>query len=209
LSDGYFFDKNKKLFMPCYKDCLSCNNYGNATKMNCLSCDDDIYDFYKKSSNCLNCPKFVDYSQEKCINEVPEGYFVENAVLGTIEKCHDLCKTCDKKSTVENGKIYMNCKTCKYTNSKYQLKIEGNCPDTQGEKDEDAKINEEGGGSNVLILVTVISSIVLILVIVSVILFIKCKSKTKDKENIDENDSDKDYFKMKGKNISLEDEPIN
>ena len=208
LSDGYFFDKNKKLFMPCYKDCLSCNNYGNATKMNCLSCDDDIYDFYKKSSNCLNCPKFVDYSQEKCINEVPEGYFVDNSALGTIEKCHDLCKTCDKKSTVENGKIYMNCKTCKYTNSKYELKIEGNCPDTQGE-DDGVKNNEEGGGSNTLILMTVISSIVLILIIVSVILFIKCKNKTKDKDGIDENDDDNDYFKMKGKNISLEDEPIN
>ena len=202
MTDSYFFDKNKELFMPCHKNCLSCNNYGNDTNMNCLSCDDD-YDFYKKSSNCLNCPKYVDYSQEKCINEIPDGYYLDSATLGIIEKCYDLCKTCIKKPTFENGILYMNCKTCKYSNRNFISKIEGNCPDTQGEKSTEDQSNKDGD-SFVLVLV-IISCIIIIFIVVSFILYKRYNNKTKI------NDNDKDYFKMKekGKNINLEDEPIN
>jgi len=203
MTDSYFLDKDKELFMPCHKNCLSCNNYGNDTNMNCSSCEDD-FDFYKKSSNCLNCPKYVDFSQEKCINEIPDGYYLDNPTLGIIDKCYDLCKTCLKKPTFENGILYMNCKTCKYSNRNFITKIEGNCPDTQDEKNSEDQSNKDGI-SFALVLI-IISSIVILFIVVSFIFY-------KRYNNNKLNDNDKDYFSMKGKekgkNINLEDEPIN
>ena len=48
MTDSYFFDNDKELFMPWRKNCLSYNNYGNEANMNCSICNDD-FDFYKKS----------------------------------------------------------------------------------------------------------------------------------------------------------------
>ena len=202
-TSDYYFDKNEKLFMPCYKDCLSCNDKGTDLKMNCLSCDDDLYDYYKKSTNCLNCPKYVDYEQTKCINEIPDGYFLDNTYLGTIEKCHELCKTCDKKSIFENGQLYMNCKTCKYNNSK-EILIPGNCPQTQeknqNKNQDNNKINKkEKGGSNALVWVLSLSAVIIILIIIAIIIYKKCCNQNNTVQN--------DYFNQKGKDIKLEDEP--
>ena len=190
LSSEYYFDKNIGLFMPCYKDCLSCNENGTELKMNCLTCDDDKFDFYKKSSNCLDCPKYVDYNQTKCINELPEGYFVDNEYLGTIEKCHDLCKTCEKKPTEENGEIHMNCKTCKFRDDYLKL-IPGNCPETEGKHK-----------NNLIWIFTISIIIVIILIIVGVII---CKYKCSNNRPEDE---DNFYYNKKGKNISLEEEAL-
>ena len=206
MSSGYYFDKNKKLFMPCYKDCLSCDDSGTETKMNCLSCDDDKFDYYKKSTNCLDCPKYVDYSQSKCINEIPEGYYVDNEYLGTIEKCHDLCKTCEKKSIVENGQLYMNCKTCKYNNNTLKIKIAGNCPEFEEEQTTDDKKNEnqekkEEDGTNIFVWIFSSIIIIIILVINAIIIYKKCCSKSSDGDR-------GDYYNLKGKDIGLEDENI-
>ena len=192
-SQEYYFDKHKKLFMPCYSNCLSCNDSGTEQKMNCLSCNDDLFNYYKKSTNCMNCPMYIDYSQTKCINEIPDGYYLKDLALKTIEKCHELCQTCEKNSTVVNGIIYMNCKTCKYTNIS-KIKIEGNCP-TEFDKDDDDK------SSNSIIWILSIIIIIFIVTIVVIIIYKKYydKGKTKDQD---------DYYKMKGNDIKLEDEPI-
>ena len=77
--------------------------------MNCLSCKDN-FKFYEKSTNCLNCEKYVNYLQTECISEVPEGYYIENENLGTLGKCHELCKTCEKGVAMIEGELHMNCK---------------------------------------------------------------------------------------------------
>ena len=192
---GYYFDENKKLFMPCYKDCLTCNKGGNITKMNCLTCDDDEFDYYKKSTNCLFCQKYVDYTQTKCINEIPEGYFMDDPILKTIDKCHDLCKTCENKAYEENGITHMNCKTCKYTNSNFKDYIKGNCPETQGEEKE---------SSNAVALVISIATVIMIIA-VAIIVYMKCFRKKEDTINKDMNE----YFNNEeGKNIPFDDEGI-
>ena len=213
MSSYYYFDENKKLFFPCYKDCLSCNNSGTQLKMNCLTCDDDFYDYYKKSTNCLDCPKYVDYSQSKCINEIPEGYFLDDEYLGTIEKCHELCKTCEKKSIIENGQLYMNCKTCKYNNSKEVL-IPGNCPETQeeGQKEDEKDENKnhdnkndtkkkEKGSSKIFVWILSLGIIIIILIIIGIIIYKKFYSQNN-------NNKQNDYANFKGQDIKLEDEPI-
>ena len=80
------------------------------------------------------------------MNRIPDGYFLLDEKLGTIEKCHELCKTCNKKSKIINGYIHMNCLTCLYINKNYNPKFEGDCPDKEGKeepKEEEEPQNEE------------------------------------------------------------------
>ena len=192
--DGYYLDKDKKVFMPCYEQCLTCDNSGNNAKMNCLSCKDN-FKFYEKSTNCLNCEKYVNYLQTECSSEVPEGYYIENENLGTLGKCHELCKTCEKGVAMIEGELHMNCKVCKYTNSKFNTSIEGNCPDTQEEEEK----KEEGASSYMWILYV---SIVIVVVIVAIILIrLLCLSHKKNKNELNYNKMDN-----KGQNISMEDQ---
>ena len=201
IETGYYLDEEKKVFMPCYKDCLTCDKSGVENNMNCLSCKNE-FKFYKKSKNCLNCPKFVNFEQTGCIEEVPEGYFIEDENLGTIGKCNESCKTCEKGEETIEGKIHMNCKVCKFTNSSYAPEFEGNCPDADGEKKDEGedggnKGNENDGGSSYMwILYT---SIVLVVIIVLIILIRKYCLLQKSN----------DYSKMgdensKARNISME-----
>ena len=99
IGSKYLDDKTKTL-MPCYENCLTCDIGGKSTEMNCLTCKNN-FKFYKKTKNCLNCKKYVNYEQTGCIDEIPEGYYLEDSNLGTIGKCHELCKTCEKKSIIE------------------------------------------------------------------------------------------------------------
>jgi len=134
ISEYYYFDEEKEIFSPCYDDCVTCRGPGNGpTDMNCLSCEDD-YNFYDKSKNCLKCPKYVNYEQTECINQIPTGYYLKDEILGTIEKCYSLCKTCSEgESHDEDDNLLMNCDTCKYEVAGFVPKYEGECPDPNGE----------------------------------------------------------------------------
>jgi len=207
----FYLDKEKKLLFPCYTNCSTCDNSGNSTSMNCLSCDNNKHNFYNKSKNCLKCPLYIDYFQIKCIDEIPEGYYLDDKVLGTIEKCHDLCKNCTKKPIVENGTVYMNCNSCKFKNVNFKNNITGNCPDSEndqiddGGKDNDtdtdnSRINENNESKNYFI--WIISAIaVLFIIIVIIVVYIKYFNKNKFAGN------EYDYLNtQKGKVISLVDE---
>ena len=104
--------------------------------MNCLSYKSN-FNYYNKTKNCLKCPKYVNYLQIWCIDKIPKGYYLSNEKLGTIEKCHDLCKTCTRGPFTVNNKLHMNCETCLYTNQNYKSNIEGNCPSSNEEDHED------------------------------------------------------------------------
>ena len=91
--------------------------------MNCKSCFPP-YKFYSRSTNCLSCPKLVNYEQTDCLDELPEGYFIDDDYLGTIGKCHEYCKTCDENPTYWG----MNCIECKYNDPTFIPTYEGDCP---------------------------------------------------------------------------------
>ena len=63
---------------------------------------------------------YYNYPQNDCIEKVPEGYFEDNKILKTIDKCHDDCLSCDKKATDSST----NCKICNKTKPYIYL---GNC----------------------------------------------------------------------------------
>ena len=136
MNEYYYFDEENEIFSPCYEGCLTCSDKEiNSTYMNCLSCESEYY-LYEKSHNCLKCPKYVNYLQTECIDEIPEGYYLSNQKKGIIEKCHIFCKTCKGGSFVFNDTFYMNCETCLYTNKYFEPDNIGDCPSNEIKDDD-------------------------------------------------------------------------
>ena len=104
---AHYLDLRKELFVNCYENCMTCEkSKTNSTYFNCLSCDDNKI-YYDQSTNCLNCSlrgKYVNYYQYKCIDEIPNGYYLFDEELGIINKCYKTCKHCDEQGTSEDHK---------------------------------------------------------------------------------------------------------
>ena len=143
IKEHYYFNEEKKVFSPCHKNCLTCKNKKiNSTYMNCLSCENGLK-FYDESKNCLNCSKYVNFLQTKCINEIPDGYYLFDKRLGIIKKCHDLCKTCTAGPYFLYGNFYMNCESCKYNNIYFEPPLKGDCPLSELKENDEEPINGE------------------------------------------------------------------
>ena len=205
---GYYFDNDDKLFYPCYENCESCyKNLNDKNNQQCIKCKSYYYKVYE-TDNCF-----------RETENIPGYYF--NKEKQMFYPCHELCKTCEKGPETISGEIHMNCKECKYK-SKYDIKIEGNCPDKPDEDEEEEKEEEEEKkedkeeekeeeekkdkkpkkeeekGTSVFLWILYISIIVVVLVVV--IIFIR-------KYMIMKKNSKNDYsnFEKKGQNISMED----
>lgn len=117
---GYYFNKEKNVYSVCHSLCAKCASKEiNSTYMNCLSCIDKNYKYYPKNKNCLNCPKYVNYDQTECIDEIPIKYYLSDSIYGIIENCHILCSICSEGPTSTS----MNCDYCI---EGYYLKIDNN-----------------------------------------------------------------------------------
>ena len=97
---------NKKEYNNvCYKFCPKRTKSNN---------DDNICEDF-------NCENYYNYEQNDCENEIPDGYYLNDSTLKTIDKCHPDCKTCKGKEIINNS----NCNSCiesKFLDS-------GNCVD--------------------------------------------------------------------------------
>ena len=172
----YYFNKQTNTFSPCYRDCYTCDTKEiNSTHMNCLTCH-KLYKFYQKSTNCLKCPKYVNYLQTGCIDTIPEGYYLSDEIYGTIEKCHRLCKTCNAGPIKENGKIHMNCEICLYENKFFKSSIKGNCPEFSKKHKKESRF---------LWLWILIIVILIVFAIIGVIVFLRYSKFKKDFEKYD------------------------
>ena len=102
---------DKKLCCPKYiydGDCI--NECPLRTKIN------------NENNECeiLICDKYYDYKQKNCLDNIPEGYYLNDTELKTIDKCHETCQTCNEPPTLNNS----NCLTCKESNKYFYF---GNC----------------------------------------------------------------------------------
>ena len=61
-----------------------------------------------KKCEIFNCTNFYNYTQDGCIDVVPDGFYVNDTNLNTIERCHENCITCDAGPT----NITTNCLKC-------------------------------------------------------------------------------------------------
>ena len=123
--DGEYYDDNCKCYKKCYKDCLTCSGEAiDQYHMNCLSCDSSKgYEFFSQTSNCLNCKsinKKVNYDQTECIDEIPDGYYINDTDSNTIDFCHENCLTCSQAPSDDNNQNCLSCKTGLYLDN-------GNC----------------------------------------------------------------------------------
>ena len=98
--------------------------------MNCLTCDTKKgFEYFQSTTNCLNCKsdnKKVNYDQTECIDDVPDGSYVNDTDTNTIDYCHENCLLCLKAPTNDNN----NCLLCKrglYLNNGNCVK-NTNCP---------------------------------------------------------------------------------
>ena len=78
----------------CY---ISCPNGTHNSLINHYLCEDD-----------LKCEKYYNYNHTECLEEIPEGYYMNNSELKTIDKCNIKCKNCSFESSMNNLCISCN-----------------------------------------------------------------------------------------------------
>ena len=123
---------NYRILLECYPNCEECSESSTDDhNMHCISCKEG-FNFYKKSNNCLKCPKYINYNQTECIDTIPDGYYLENKELGTLGICHHLCKKCDGPPTYYG----MHCTECIYEDKDFYPPYDTDCPDGIDEEEE-------------------------------------------------------------------------
>ena len=86
----------------CYDECPGRTKIMNI-KNQCINFECDNYQYYN-------------YEQNGCINSIPEGYYMNDTKLKTINKCHESCKTCEGDA-----------KNCLLCNTSWPFLYLGNC----------------------------------------------------------------------------------
>ena len=102
----------------CKKDNIYKFEYKNKCHRECPPGTKDLYG----NNTCigeLSCEKYYNYDHSDCLDTIPAGYYLNDSIGKTIDKCHDNCEFCIKGPTNNNT----NCLKCK--NSLY-LDL-GNC----------------------------------------------------------------------------------
>ena len=124
IPEGYYFNETKMTYMPCYESCKVCNKYKEGNNHNCIVCKNN-YMFYP-NSNCYICKhenKYLNYAQTECIDKIPSGYYINDTIYNTINKCYEKCKTCNQEGNDEN----MNCLSCDNDKGYYLKEGTNNC----------------------------------------------------------------------------------
>ena len=108
-----YFDLIEEDFKPCYETCLTCQQKGNKTYHNCITCEPG-YRLRPESSpknNCVaNCPYYYysNYGQYKCLENLPCPKEARLLVQEK-KKCINSCKNDDTYKYQYNGYCYKNC----------------------------------------------------------------------------------------------------
>ena len=91
----------------CSKDDIYKYEYNNTCFSSCLEIDllgnTDLKIYYN-------------YNKTKCIDKIPDGYYLNDSISNTIDKCNIKCKTCNNESTLNDL-----CITCNNENNYYPL----------------------------------------------------------------------------------------
>ena len=53
--------------------------------------------------NCKDLNKYYNYARTSCINNIPQGYFINDTFNKTVDKCHPDCKKCERKYDENNS----------------------------------------------------------------------------------------------------------
>ena len=94
--DIYIYEFNN----TCYEFCP--NGTHNSSE-NYLMCEEDLI-----------CEKYYNYEYTKCLDNIPNGYYLNDSIAKTIDKCDVKCNSCDNESVYYNLCISCNNETGYY-----------------------------------------------------------------------------------------------
>ena len=96
----------------CIESCSNDNMYRFEYNNICYeSCPEGTHNSSIKEFLCeedLICDNYYNYNYTDCLDSIPEGYFLNNTILKTIDKCHIKCKNCTLQSMENNLCISCN-----------------------------------------------------------------------------------------------------
>ena len=108
-SENCYGENNGRLYVSSKKYCCPKYKYNDNCYNKCPS--RTIDGIGNKICTIFNCAYYYNYNQDGCISYIPEGYYENDTILKTIDKCHEDCLTCQEKAT----NISTHCLTCKTT----------------------------------------------------------------------------------------------
>ena len=121
------FEENSKLISEsnkCVSSCKSDSTYRREYKRKCYKkCPSGTIQSSSDEFVCIKvraCPNYYNMDKTKCFDSIEDGYFLSDENQKLLDKCHENCKTCNKKEIEGNT----NCLTCKNNNLFF---YKGNC----------------------------------------------------------------------------------
>jgi len=110
----FIFDK-KICINNCYNDKEYKYEYNNRCYKSCPY-GTRISKINNNFCEYFNCDKYYNYNHTDCLESIPEGYYLNNSILKTIDKCNDKCQNCSLESLEKNL-----CLSCNIKNGYYPL----------------------------------------------------------------------------------------
>ena len=96
----YYFDLDKIYHCSDNENCPSIAPFKIIDKKACIdNCfNDDTFKYYFNNICYKSCSKYYNYEQTGCIEDIPDGYYLNDSVAKTIDKCDKKCAKCNKES---------------------------------------------------------------------------------------------------------------
>ena len=125
----YYFDEDKEYHCTINNECPTDFPKKIKEKNKCISnCSDDNYYKLEYNNICYNecpkgtrieedpnlcegyliCEKLYNYDHTECLEEIPDGFFVNDTAAKTVDKCNNKCKQCSADSNENNLCISCN-----------------------------------------------------------------------------------------------------
>ena len=121
--DCFTKDVNKFIILSskgtCIDECNATYQYEYDKVCN-TKCPDGTHSSKENKYICLEdleCKHYYNYDMTECVDELLEGYYVNNETLNTVDKCNEKCKTCNIESITNNYK----CLSCNNKIGYYQM----------------------------------------------------------------------------------------
>ena len=122
-SDYCFENYQSKLIVSkskCIDDCQNDQYYKYEYNKICYNkCPDGTKSSLNNKYLCeeenLICENYYNFSQTECLDKIPEGYYLNDSIFKTIDKCNIKCKNCSLESIKNNL-----CIICNNNNGYYQ-----------------------------------------------------------------------------------------
>ena len=105
LQSKYIPDKNKCI-LNCTNDDTFNYEYKNVCFISCPNGTHQVNDYLCEED--LICHNYYNYERTECLDEIPLGYYLNDTINKTLDKCNIKCSNCTKESMSEGLCISCN-----------------------------------------------------------------------------------------------------